>query len=156
MVKFAKFNKSGVPLLEEDSYPTWKSRMRTHLQSGELGLWSIIENNYNVPEETPDDEREFKKYQLNLRAIEKLYGALDEKMFGIIDGLGSAKEIWDKLEQRYEGSSKSKELRLESLMEQLHQLKMSTDEDIRGYQDRVEALVNKIRSLGKKDDLVDD
>ena len=62
--------------------------MRTHLQSGEIGLWSIIEHGYKVPEETPDDEREFKKFQLNLRAIEKLYGALDEKMFGIIDGLG--------------------------------------------------------------------
>ena len=34
-------------------------------------------------------------------------------------------------------------------MEQLHQLKMRTDEDIRGYQDRVEALVSKIKGLGK-------
>ena len=34
-------------------------------------------------------------------------------------------------------------------MEQLHQLKMRTDEDIRGYQERVEALVSKIKGLGK-------
>ena len=74
----------------------------------------------------------------------------------MIDGLGTTKEIWEKLQQRYEGTNKSKELRLESLMEQLHQLKMRTDEDIRGYQDRVEALVRKIRSLGKKDDPADD
>ena len=33
---------------------------------------------------------------------------------------------------------------------------MRTDEDIRGYQDRVEALVNKIRSLGNKDEVKDD
>ena len=36
-------------------------------------------------------------------------------------------------------------------MEQLHQLKMRTDEDIRGYQDRVEALVSKLKGLGKDD-----
>ena len=70
--------------------------------------------------------------------------------------LDRQKEICDKLEQRYEGTNKSKELRLESLTEQLHQIKMRTDEDIRGYQDRVETLVNKIRSLGKKDDPAND
>ena len=63
MVKFAKYSKSGVPLLEEDSYPTWKSRMRTHLQGGEAGLWSIVEFGYDVPEKTPDDEGEYKKFQ---------------------------------------------------------------------------------------------
>ena len=74
----------------------------------------------------------------------------------MIDGLGTAKAIWEKLEQRYEGSDKSKELRYESLMERFLQLKMRADEDIRGYLDRVEALVNKLRSLGNKDEVKDD
>lgn len=156
MVKFAKYNKSGVPLLEEDSYPTWKSRMKFYLQSTDYKLWDIISGGYVVPTNIPIDEAGLKPFQLNLKAIDMLHGALDEKAFDMIDGLGTTKEIWDKLEQRYEGTNKSKELRLESLMEQLHQLKMRTDEDIRGYQDRVEALVNKIRSLGKKDDPADD
>ena len=56
MGKFAKYNKNGVPLLEEDSYSSWKQRMRTHLQSGEFGLWSIVENGYDVLEETLDNE----------------------------------------------------------------------------------------------------
>ena len=47
------------------------------------------------------------------------------------------------------GTSKSKELKLESLTEQLHQIKIRTNEDIRGYQDRVETLVSKIKGLGK-------
>ena len=33
---------------------------------------------------------------------------------------------------------------------------MRTDEDIRGYQDCVESLVSKVRSLGKKEDPTDD
>ena len=70
--------------------------------------------------------------------------------------LEQQQKIRDKLEQRYEGTNKSKELRLESLTEQLHLLKMRTDEDIRGYQDRLEALVSKVRSLGKKEEFADD
>ena len=138
-------------MLEEDSYPAWKSRMKSYLQSTDQKLWDIISQGYVVPPDKPTDTAGAKAFQLNLTAIDKLCGALDEKAFEMIDGLGSAKEIWDKLEQRYEGSNKSKELRLESLMEQLHQLKMRTDEDIRGYQDRVEALVSKIKGLGKDD-----
>ena len=84
-----------------------------------------------------------------------LHGVVDDKVFDKIKDLESAKKIWDKLEQRYEGTSKSKELRLESLMEQLHQIKMRIDEDIRSYQDRVEALVSKIKGLGK-DEISDD
>ena len=134
MVKFAKYNKSGVPLLEEDSYPAWKQRMKSYLQSTDYELWEIIRRGYVVPTTIPRNEEVVKAFKLNLKAIEKLHGVLDEKAFDMIDGLGTTKEIWYKLEQRYEGTNKSKELRLESLMEQLHQLKMRTDEDIRGYQ----------------------
>ena len=37
---------------------------------------------------------------------------------------------------------------MESLTEQLHQIKMRIDEDIRGYQDRVETFVSRIKGLG--------
>ena len=57
MVKFAKYSKSGVPLLEEDSYPTWKQRMGTHLQSADFGLWYIIEEGYDVLKDTLDNDK---------------------------------------------------------------------------------------------------
>ena len=99
MAKFAKYNKSGVPLLEEDSYPTWKQRMKSYLQSTDYELWEIIRRGYVVPKTTPRNEEAFKEFQQNLKAIEKLHGALDEKAFDMIDGLETTKEIWDKLEQ---------------------------------------------------------
>ena len=93
--------------------------MKSYLQSTDYELWEIITKGYVVPTTIPKEEEVVKAFQLNLKAIEKLHGALDEKTFDMIDGLGTAKEIWDKLEQRYEGTNKSKELRLESLSEQL-------------------------------------
>ena len=99
MVKFATLNKSGVPFLEEDSYSTWKRRMTNYLKSTDHDLWDIICQGYVVPESKPADTTGAKAFQLNLTAIDKLCGALDEKSFEMIDGLESTKEIWDKLEQ---------------------------------------------------------
>ena len=62
MGKFAKYNKNGIPLLEEDSYSTWKRRMTTHIQSTNYALWTIIENGYVVPKNVPTGEDELKEH----------------------------------------------------------------------------------------------
>ena len=93
MGKFAKYNKNGVPLLEEDSYSSWKQRMRTHIQSTDYTLWEIIKNGYVVPESVPIGEDESKAHQLNLKAINMLHGAFDEKVFEKIKDFESVKEI---------------------------------------------------------------
>jgi hypothetical protein len=129
--------------------------MTIYIQSIDYDLWTIIEKGYDVPESAPLSENEMKKHQLNIKAMQLLQGALDDRVFDKMMDLKTAKDNWDKLKQRYEGTSKSKELKLESLTEQLHQIKMRTDEDIRSYLDRMESLVSKLRSLGKMDDVTD-
>ena len=123
--------------------------MTTYIQSTNYSLWTIIEHGYDVPKNVPTGADELREYQQNIKAIGMLHATFDEKVFDKVKDLKTTKEIWDKLEQRYEGTSKSKKLKLESLTEQLHQIKMRTNEDIRGYQDRVETLVSKIKGLGK-------
>jgi hypothetical protein len=108
MGKFAKYNKNGMPLLDEDLYSSWKQRMTTHIQSIDYALWTIIENGYVVPKSAPTGQDELKAHQLNIKAIAMLHATVDEKVFDKIQDLKSTKEIWDKLEQRYEGTSKSK------------------------------------------------
>lgn len=148
MGKFPKHKKNGLPLLDEDSYSTWKQRMPTYIQSTDYSLWTMIEHGYDVPKSVPTGADELKECQQNIKAIGMLQATFDEKVFDKVKDLKTAKEIWEKLEQRYEGISKSMELKLESLTEQLHQIKMRTDEDIKGYQDRVETLISKIKGLG--------
>ena len=148
MEKFPKHNKNGLPLLDEDSYSTWKQRMTTYIQSTYYSLWTIIEHGHNVPQAVPTGADELKVYQQKIKAIGMLHVTFDEKVFDKVKDSKTTKEISDKLEQWYEGTSKSKELKLESLTEQLHQLKIRTYKDIRGYQDRVETLVSRIKGLG--------
>jgi len=45
----------------------------------------------------------------------------------------SAKEVWDKLKNVYEGDEKIKEAKLQTYRGQIEQLKMKEDEDIASY-----------------------
>jgi hypothetical protein len=45
----------------------------------------------------------------------------------------SAKEIWDKLQNIYEGDTKVKEAKLQTYRGQFKQLKMKEDEDMAAY-----------------------
>ena len=99
MGKFAKYNKSGVPLLEEDSYSSWKHSMTLYIQSIDYDLWTIIVRGYNIPESAPSSEDEKKKHQLNIKAMQLLQGALDVKVFDKMKDLKTTKGIWEKLQQ---------------------------------------------------------
>jgi hypothetical protein len=61
-----------------------------------------------------------------------------------------AKEIWDKLQNIYEGDTKVKEAKLQTYRGQFEQLKMKEDEDITAYFLRVDETVNAIIGLGEE------
>jgi hypothetical protein len=62
----------------------------------------------------------------------------------------SAKEIWEKLRNIYEGDSKVKAAKLQTYRGQFEQLKMKKDEDITSYFLRVDETVNAIIGLGEE------
>jgi hypothetical protein len=62
----------------------------------------------------------------------------------------SAKNIWDKLQNIYEGDSKVKEAKLQTYRGQFEQLKMKEDENIVAYFLRVDEIVNEIIGLGEE------
>jgi hypothetical protein len=62
----------------------------------------------------------------------------------------SAKEIWDKLQNIYEGDSKFKATKLQTYRGQFEQLKMKEDENIVAYILRVDETINAIIGLGEE------
>jgi hypothetical protein len=62
----------------------------------------------------------------------------------------STKEIWDKLQNIYEGDSNVKETKLQTYRGQFEQLKMKEDEKIAAYFLRVDEIVNAILGLGEE------
>jgi hypothetical protein len=62
----------------------------------------------------------------------------------------STKEIWDKLQNIYEGDTKVKAAKLQTYRGQFKQLKMKEDENIVAYFLRVDETVNAIIGLGEE------
>jgi hypothetical protein len=63
---------------------------------------------------------------------------------------GSTKEIWDKLQNIYEGNDNLKKEKLQTLRRQFEILKMKDEENVAAYFLRVGEIVNTIRGLGEK------
>jgi hypothetical protein len=75
---------------------------------------------------------------------------------GLVDSIyvkvmhcSSAKEIWDKVQNIYEGDAKFKVAKLQTYRGQFEQLEMKEDENIVSYFLQVDEIVNAIRRLGE-------
>jgi hypothetical protein len=64
--------------------------------------------------------------------------------------LESAKEIWDKLVNNYEGDEKVKLAKLQAHRMQFEILRMSEDENIAGFFLRVDETVNTMKGIGEE------
>ena len=62
----------------------------------------------------------------------------------------SAKELWDKLKNVYEGDTKVKNSKLQSYRSQFESLKMEESQDIATQFLRIDEVVNTMRGLGEK------
>jgi hypothetical protein len=86
----------------------------------------------------------------NFKAINALLNGLNDTVFTKVAHCKSAKEIWDKLRNIYEGGSKFKTTKLQAYRGQFEHLKMKEDKDITTYFLRVDEKVNAIIGLGEE------
>jgi hypothetical protein len=75
-------------------------------------------------------------------------GLVEEEFIKFIH-LGTAKEMWDKLINSYEGNEKVKDAKLQTYRMQFEQLKMKEDETVGKFFLRVEEMVNAMKALGE-------
>jgi hypothetical protein len=86
----------------------------------------------------------------NSKAINALLNGLSDIVFTKVAHCKPAKEIWDKLQNIYEGDSKVKAAKLQTYRGQFEQLKMKEDEDIAAYFLQVDETMNAIIGLGEE------
>jgi hypothetical protein len=86
----------------------------------------------------------------NSKAKNALLNGLSDTVFTKVAHCKSAKEIWDKLRNIYEGDTKVKATKLQTYKGQFEQLKMKEDEYIAAYFLRVNEMVNAILELGEE------
>ncbi|MQL82974.1 hypothetical protein Taro_015454 [Colocasia esculenta] len=92
-------------------YPYWKNRMIVLLRAQNYELRRIVEKG---PIEVTGDEDQWTRDQIwrvtmNYSAMNMLQCAIHPKEYSKISMCNSAKEMWDKLELLYEGTSQVRE-----------------------------------------------
>jgi hypothetical protein len=86
----------------------------------------------------------------NSKSKSALLNGLSDIVFTKVTHCKSSKEIWDKLQNIYEGDSKFNATKIQTYRGQFEQLKMKEDEDIAAYFLRVDETVNEIIGLGEE------
>ena len=86
--------------------------------------------------------------QTNARAISLLYYAVRGAKYDKISTCETAKEMWDKVEVTYEGTTKVKEARISSLVNEYELFKMADDENVESMFSRFSKIFCELKSLG--------
>jgi hypothetical protein len=92
-----------------------------------------IVDGYTIPTVLPINDKVVKLGQNNSKATNALLNGLGEMIFTKVAHCKSAKEIWDKLQNIYEGDSKVKEAKLQTYRGHFTQINMKEDENIASY-----------------------
>jgi hypothetical protein len=128
---------NGIPQFNGQNYSFWRIRMKTYIQAQGFEIWQSIVDRYTTPSVPPTNDK----------VVNPLLNGLSEIVFTKVSHCKSAKEIWDKVQNIYEGDSKFKATKLQTYRGQLQQLKMKEDENIVAYFLLVDETVNAIIGL---------
>jgi hypothetical protein len=137
-------------MYKNGEYAFWSIRMKTYIQAQGFEIWQSIVDGYTAPTVSPTNDKAMKLDQNNSKATNALLNGLGESIFTKFLHCKSAKEIWDTLQNIYEGDSKVKVIKLQTYRVQVEQLNMKEDENIAAYFLRVDEIVNAIFGLGEE------
>ncbi|VFQ64297.1 unnamed protein product, partial [Cuscuta campestris] len=147
-------------LFDGTNYAYWKERMRIFIQSNDYDSWLVIKHGETVPTkivngvlfpklETEYTSNDKKKMQLNARAINFLYCAVNPDDYRKISRCKTANEMWNKLEVTYEGTSQVKDSKFDLLTHEYELFMMMENETIDGMFERFSTIVSNLDTLGK-------
>ncbi|KAF2322680.1 hypothetical protein GH714_028483 [Hevea brasiliensis] len=122
--------------------------MQAYLKA--FDLWDAMEKSQDPPQ-LPDDpslvhiknHREEKSRKF--RALTCIHSAMSETIFIRIMACETAKEAWDKIKEEFQGTEKTKQMKLLTLKREYENLKMKETKSIKDYTSRLMEVVQVIR-----------
>ena len=112
MDRFESVSSNMILIFDGNNYALWSNRMHTFLLAIRVDVWLSIENGYK-PSKTPaTDPDEKEACSCNYKARNNILNALSPAIQSRVIGCISAKEVWDKLKNIYEGDEKVKQIKI--------------------------------------------
>jgi hypothetical protein len=129
----------------------WSDKMRHHLTSLHASIWDIVEFGVQVPspgDEGYDSDEVAQIWHFNSQATTILLASLSREEYNKVQGLKSAKEIWDVLKTAHEGDEVTKITKRETIEGELGRFMLNQGEEPQAMYNRLKTLVNQVRNLG--------
>jgi hypothetical protein len=139
------------PMFDGEDYNMWSDKMRHHLTSLHTSIWDIVEIGVQVPslaDEDYDSDEVAQIRHFNSQATTILLASLSREEYNKVQGLKSAKEIWDVLKTAHEGDEVTKITKRETIEGELGRFRLRQGEEPQDMYNRLKTLVNQVRNLG--------
>jgi uncharacterized protein YjcR len=139
------------PVFYGEDYCMWSDKMRHHLTSLHASIWDIVEFGVHVPsvrDEGYDSDEVAQIRHFNSQATTILLASLCREEYNKVQGLKSAKEIWDMLKTAHEGDEVTKITKRETIEGELSRFILNQGEEPQAMYNRLKTLVNQVRNLG--------
>jgi hypothetical protein len=88
--------------------------MRTYIQAQGFEIWKSIVDGYTTPTVSLTKDKDMKLGQNKSKSTNALMNGLGESIFTKVAHCKSTKDIWDKLQNIYEGDSKFKATKIQT------------------------------------------
>jgi hypothetical protein len=129
----------------------WSDKMRHHLTSLHETIWDIVEFGAQTPQvgdEDYDSDKAAQVRHFNSQATTILLTSLCREEYNKMQGLKSAKEIWDVLKTVHEGEKVTKNTKRETIEGELGQFVLNKGEDPQAMYNCLNTMVNQVCNLG--------
>jgi hypothetical protein len=134
-----------------EDYCMWSDKMRHHLTSLHASIWDIVEFGAQVPspgDEGYDSDEVAQIKHFDSQATTILLASLCREEYNKVQGLKSAKKIWDVLKTAQEGDEVTKITKREMIEGELGRFVLNQGEEPQAMYNRIKTLVNQVRNLG--------
>ncbi|XP_059629298.1 uncharacterized protein LOC132271820 [Cornus florida] len=141
-----------MPRFTKDNYENWCIHMKEIL--GAQDVWEVVSKGYDEPEDEATLSQAEKDVLQAMRkkdqkAVMTIHQCLDDGMLQRVASAENAKQLWEILQNSFQGVDKVKKVRLQTLRGEFEALHMKESESISDYFSRVLAIVNQLRRYGE-------
>jgi hypothetical protein len=139
------------PYFDGEDYCMWSDKMRHHLTSLHESICDIVEFGAQVPQVGDKDYDSDEAAQIrhfNSQATSILLASLCREEYNKVQGLKSAKEIWDVLKTTHEGDEVTKITKRETIEGELGRFILNKKEEPQAMYNRLKTMVNQVCNLG--------
>jgi hypothetical protein len=139
------------PYFDGEDYCMWSDKMRHHLTSLHKSIWDIIEFGAQAPQvdvEDYDSDEATQVRHFNSQATSILLASLCREEYNKVQGLKSAKEIWDVLKTSHEGDEVTQITKRKMIEGELGRFILNKGEEPQAMYNRLKTMVNQVCNLG--------